>query len=73
MSIFITSKQLSFIRRRIAERTLRCSSSIYHLCDFPLFILETNSDEISLLDYKSTIEEAESKILRSLCEPDVFL
>jgi phosphoribosylamine-glycine ligase len=70
---YVTAKQLSFIRRRIIERTLRCSPSIRHLFGFRLLIQGTNPNEISLLDYLSTFEEPESEVLLSLCEPDVFL
>ncbi|CAF2709014.1 unnamed protein product [Rotaria sp. Silwood2] len=70
---YLTSKQLSFIRRRIVERTLRCSPSIRHLFGFRLLIQGTNYNQISLLDYKSTFEEPESEVLLSLFEPDIFL
>jgi phosphoribosylamine-glycine ligase len=70
---YVTSKQLSFIRRRIVERTLRCSPTIRHLFGFRLLIQGTNYNEIRLLDYRSTFEEPESEVLLSLCEPDVFL
>jgi phosphoribosylamine-glycine ligase len=69
----ITSKQLSFIRRRIVERTLRCSPSIRHLFGFRLLIQGTNYNEITLLDYKATFEEPEGEVLLSLCEPEVIL
>ncbi|CAF0854195.1 unnamed protein product [Rotaria sordida] len=70
---YLTSKQLSFIRRRIVERTLRCSPSIRHLFGFRFLIQGTNYNQICLLDYKSTFEEPESEVLLSLCEPDIFL
>jgi phosphoribosylamine-glycine ligase len=70
---YLTSKQLSFIRRRIVERTLRCSPTIRHLFAFHLLIQGTNFNEIYLLDYKSTFEEPESEVILSLCEPDVIL
>jgi len=69
----ITAKQLSFIRRRIVERTLRCSPSIRHLFGFRLLIQGTNYNEITLLDYKATFEEPEGEVLLSLCEPEVIL
>jgi len=69
----ITAKQLSFIRRRIVERTLRCSPTIRHLFGFRLLIQGTDYNQINLLDYKSTFEEPESEVLLSLCEPDVFI
>lgn len=69
----MTSKQLSYIRRRIVERTLRCCPNIRHLFAFRLLIQGNNFNEIRLLDYKSTFEEPESEVLLSLCEPDVLL
>ncbi|CAF4545432.1 unnamed protein product, partial [Rotaria sp. Silwood1] len=70
---YLTSKQLSYIRRRIVERTLRCSPTIRHLFGFRLLIQGINYNEIYLLDYLSTFEEPEAEILLSLCEPDIFL
>ncbi len=70
---YLTTKQLSFIRRRIVERTLRCSPTIRHLFGFRLLIQGTDYNQINLLDYKSTFEEPESEVLLSLCEPDVFI
>ena len=69
----MTPKQFSYIRRRIVERTLRCSPTIRHFFAFRLLIQGTNFNEIRLLDYKSTFEEPESEVLLSLCEPDIFL
>ncbi|CAF1953802.1 unnamed protein product [Rotaria magnacalcarata] len=69
----LTSKQLSFVRRRIVERTLRCSPLIRHLFGFRLLIQGTNYNQIQLLDYKSTFEEPESEVLLSLYESDIFL
>lgn len=69
----MTSKQLSYIRRRIVERTLRCCPNIRHLFAFRLLIQGTNFNEIRLLDYKSIFEEPESEVILSLCEPDVLL
>lgn len=71
--LYLTQKQLSFIRRRIVERTLRCSPLIRHLFGFRLLIQGTNFNEVRLLDYKATFEEPESEVLLSLCEPDIFL
>jgi phosphoribosylamine-glycine ligase len=70
---YLTSKQLSFIRRRIVERTLRCSPTIRHLFGFRLLIKGTNYNDVYLLDYISTFEEPEAEILFSLCEPDIYL
>ncbi|CAF1350061.1 unnamed protein product [Rotaria sordida] len=70
---YLTSKQLSYIRRRIVERTLRCSPTIRHLFGFRLLIQGTNYNQVYLLDYLSTFEEPEAEILLSLCEPDIFL
>jgi phosphoribosylamine-glycine ligase len=70
---YLTSKQLSFIRRRIVERTLRCSPTIRHLFGFRLLIKGINYNEICLLDYISTFDEPEAEILFSLCEPDIYL
>ncbi|CAF1417401.1 unnamed protein product [Adineta steineri] len=70
---YLTPKQLSYIRRRIIERTLRCSPTIRHLFGFRLLIQGTNYNQVCLLDYISTLEEPEAEILLSLCEPDVFL
>jgi hypothetical protein len=70
---YLTSKQLSFIRRRIVERTLRCSPSIRHLFGFRLLIQGSNYNNICLLNYQSTFEEPESEVLLTLCEADVLL
>jgi hypothetical protein len=70
---YLTPKQLSFIRRRIVERTLRCSPTIRHLFGFRLLIQGTNYNQICLLDYLSTFEEPEAEVLFSLCEPDIYL
>ncbi|CAF4041832.1 unnamed protein product [Rotaria sordida] len=70
---YLTSKQLSYIRRRIVERTLRCSPTIRHLFGFRLLIQGINYNQVYLLDYLSTFEEPEAEILLSLCEPDIFL
>ena len=70
---YLTTKQCSFIRRRIVERTLRCSPLIRHIFGFRLIIYGTNYNEIKLLDYKSTLEEPESEVLLSLCEPEIIL
>ncbi|CAF1009471.1 unnamed protein product [Adineta steineri] len=70
---YLTSKQMSFIRRRIVERTLRCSPSIRHFFGFRLLIKGTNYNEINLLDYKSVFEEPEGEVLLSLCEPEIVL
>lgn len=70
---YLTTKQLSFIRRRIVERTLRCSPTIRHLFAFRLLIQGEEYNQIKLLDYKSTFEEPESEVLLSLCEPEIFL
>jgi phosphoribosylamine-glycine ligase len=70
---YLTSKQLSFIRRRIVERTLRCSPTIRHLFGFRLLIQGTGYNEIFLLDYISTFDEPEAEVLFSLCEPDIYL
>jgi len=70
---FLSLKQYSFIRRRIVERTLRCSPNIRHLFGFRLLIQGENFNQICLLDYVATFEEPESEVLLSLCEPDVFL
>ncbi|UJR09324.1 hypothetical protein I4U23_013567 [Adineta vaga] len=70
---YLTSKQLSYVRRRIVERTLRCSPTIRHLFGFRLLIQGTNYNQVCLLDYISTFEEPEAEILLSLCESDVFL
>ena len=70
---FLTAKQLSFVRRRIVERTLRCSPAIRHLFGFRLLIRGEKYNEVCLLDYVATFEEPESEVLLSLCEPDVFL
>ncbi|UJR36831.1 hypothetical protein I4U23_029544 [Adineta vaga] len=72
-SPYLTAKQLSFIRRRIVERTLRCSPSIRHIFGFRLLIQGTNYNEIKLLDYKATLEEPEGEVLLSLCEPETIL
>ena len=69
----MTSKQLSFIRRRIVERTLRCSPTIRHLFGFRLLIQGTNFNQVCLLEYLATFDEPEAEVLLSLCEPDVFL
>ncbi|CAF1179751.1 unnamed protein product [Rotaria sp. Silwood1] len=70
---YLTSKQLFYIRRRIVERTLRCSPTIHHLFDFRLVIQETNYNQVYVLVYLSTFEESKAEILLSLCEPDIFL
>jgi phosphoribosylamine-glycine ligase len=70
---YLTAKQLSFIRRRIVERTLRCSPPIRHLFGFHLLIQGTQPNDIKLLGYKSTLEEPEGEVLLSLCEPEVIL
>ena len=70
---FLTAKQLSFVRRRIVERTLRCSPAIRHLFGFRLLIRGEKYNDVCLLDYVATFEEPESEVLLSLCEPDVFL
>jgi phosphoribosylamine-glycine ligase len=70
---YLTLKQLSFIRRRIVERTLRCSPTIRHLFGFRLLIQGTNYNQVCLLDYLATFDEPEAEVLLSLCEPDVFL
>ncbi|CAF3421995.1 unnamed protein product [Rotaria socialis] len=70
---YVTAKQLSYIRRRIVERTLRCSPTIRHLFGFRLLLQGPNFNQVCLLDYLSTFEEPEAEILLSLCEPDVFL
>jgi phosphoribosylamine-glycine ligase len=70
---YLTPKQLSYIRRRIVERTLRCSPTIRHLFGFRLLIQGINYNQIYLLDYISTFEEPEAEILFSLCEPDTYL
>lgn len=70
---YLTSKQLSFIRRRIVERTLRCCPTIRHLFGFRLLVQGTNHNQVCLLDYLSTFDEPEAEILLSLCEPDIFL
>ncbi|CAF1211359.1 unnamed protein product [Adineta ricciae] len=70
---YLTTKQCSFIRRRIVERTLRCSPLIRHIFGFRLIIYGTNYNEIKLLDYKSTLDEPESEVLLSLCEPEIIL
>ena len=70
---YLTSKQLSYVRRRIVERTLRCSPTIRHLFGFRLLIQGENYNQVRLLDYLSTFEEPEAEVLLSLCEPDIFL
>ncbi|CAF1389651.1 unnamed protein product [Adineta ricciae] len=70
---YLTSKQLSYVRRRIVERTLRCSPTIRHLFGFRLLIQGSNYNQVCLLDYVSTFEEPEAEIILSLCEPDVLL
>lgn len=70
---YLSAKQLSYIRRRIVERTLRCSPTIRHLFGFRLLIQGSNYNQVCLLDYISAFEEPEAEILLSLCEPDVFL
>jgi hypothetical protein len=70
---YITSKQMSFIRRRIVERTLRCSPSIRHLFGFRFLLKGNNYNDICLLNYQSTFEEPESEVLLSLCDADIFL
>ena len=70
---YLTSKQLSYIRRRIVERTLRCSPTIRHLFGFRLLIKGNNYNDVCLLDYVSTFDEPEAEIFFSLCEPDIYL
>ena len=70
---YLTSKQLSFIRRHIIERTLRYSPKVRHIFGFRLLIQGTKYDNIRLLDYKSTFDEPEGEIILFLCEPDIFL
>ena len=70
---YLTSKQLSFIRRRIIERTLRCFPAIRHLFGFRLLIKGGNYNEVFLLDYTSTFDEPEAEVLFTLCEPDIYL
>ena len=70
---YLAPKQLSFIRRRIVERTLRCSPSIRHLFGFRLLVQGTNYNQVSLLDYRALFEEPDSEVVLSLCEPDVLL
>mgnify|MGYP002385064051 FL=1 len=70
---YLTSKQSSYVRRRIVERTLRCSPTIRHLFGFRLLINGSNYNDILLLDYISTFSEPESELLLSLCEPDIYL
>lgn len=70
---YLTVKQLSYIRRRIVERTLRCSPSIRHLFGFRLLVQGNDYNQVYLLDYVATFDEPEAEILLSLCEPDVFL
>ena len=70
---YLTPKQISFIRRRIVERTLRCAPTIRHFFAFRLLIQGKNYNDIYLLDYKSTFEEPESEVILSLAEPDLYL
>ena len=70
---YLTSKQLSFIRRRIVERTLRCCPTIRHLFGFRLLIKGSNYNDVCLLDYVSNFDEPEAEVLFSLCEPDIYL
>lgn len=70
---YLTSKQLSFVRRRIVERTLRCSPAIRHLFGFRLLIHGSQPHEVKLLGYRSTLEEPEGEVLLSLCEPETLL
>jgi len=70
---YLTSKQWSFLRRRIVERTLRCSPSIRHLFAFRFVVQGTNYNDVYLLDYQSSFDEPDSEVVLFLTEPNLYL